>query len=58
MGPPPAATPALITGKMTFVASKEYLLAQFNVGGGNYDGPSNNGAQGLPLLNCTNHTQQ
>jgi hypothetical protein len=58
MGTAPV-TPALITGKMTFVASKEYLLAQFNAtAGGSYNGPNNNGAQGLPLLNFTNHTQQ
>jgi hypothetical protein len=57
MGTAPV-TPALITGKMTFVASKEYLLAQYTAGGGGYNGPNNNGAQGLPLLNFTNHTQQ
>jgi hypothetical protein len=46
----------LITGKMTFVASKEYLLAQYNVNG-NFSGPAIGGASGLPLLNCTNHSQ-
>jgi len=41
---------------MTFVASATYLLNQYNVNG-NYNGPNINGAIGLPLLNCTNHSQ-
>jgi hypothetical protein len=48
---------ALLTGKMTFVASVAYLLAQWSASGDNYNGPSIAGATGLPLLNCTNHSQ-
>jgi hypothetical protein len=47
---------AHVTGKFTFVASKAYLLTEFNVNN-NYNGPGLNGAQGLPMLNCTNYSQ-
>jgi hypothetical protein len=57
------ATPTFVTGKLTFMATYDHILTQYNANvaiGGTYINPAgagNVGAYGIPLFNPSNHNQ-
>jgi len=50
--------PAFVTGKLTYMATYEHIISQYNANGGTYTnplGPGNIGGYGIPLFNPSNH---